>query len=189
MFEALKEFDTELFLFINGLHQPWLDQAMFYMTKAVFWIPVYIVLLYLIAKTYSWKIMLWSLLAIAVVITLSDRISVELFKEVFLRYRPTKNLVIGPIVHTVNDYRGGMYGFVSSHAANFFGITTFVVLLLRRQYPKIVPILVLWASFICYTRVYLGVHYPSDVVAGSLLGATIGFLVYKLFKHLVLKQQ
>lgn len=189
MFEALKEFDTELFLFLNGLHQPWLDQAMYYMTKAVFWIPVYIVLLYLIAKTYGWKIMLWSLLGIALVVTLSDRISVELFKEVFLRYRPTKNIILGPIVHTVNNYRGGMYGFVSSHATNFFGITTFVALLLRKKYPKIVPILVLWASLICYTRVYLGVHYPSDILVGSLLGATIGFSVYKLFKYLVLKER
>lgn len=189
MFEALKDFDREIFLFLNGLHQPWLDQAMFYMTKAVFWIPVYILLLYLIAKTYSWKIMLWSLLGLAVVITLGDRISVELFKEVFQRYRPSRNLEIGPIVHVVNDYRGGLYGFVSSHATNFFAISTYVALLLRKRYPLIVPLLILWASFICYTRIYLGVHYPSDILAGSLLGTTIGFSVYKLFKYLVLKER
>ena len=189
MFEALKDFDREIFLFLNGLHQPWLDQAMFYMTKAVFWIPVYLLLLYLIAKSYSMKTMLWSLLAIAVIITLCDRISVELFKEVFQRYRPSRNLEIGPIVHVVNDYRGGLYGFVSSHATNFFGIATFVILLLRKQYPKIVPLLVLWASFICYTRVYLGVHYPSDILVGSLLGASIGFSIYKLFKYLALRER
>lgn len=187
MLEALKEFDREIFLFLNGLHQPWLDQAMFYMTKAVFWIPVYLLLLYLIAKTYSWKIMLWSLLAIAVIITLGDRISVELFKNVFQRYRPSRNLEIGPIVHTVNDYRGGLYGFVSSHATNFFSISTFVILLLRKRYPPITPLLILWASLICYTRIYLGVHYPSDILAGTMLGVTIGFSIYKLFKYLVLK--
>ena len=189
MLESLEQFDQELFLFLNGLHQPWLDQVMFYMTKAVSWIPIYLLLLYLVVKTYDWKIMLWSLLAIAVVITLSDRISVELFKEVFQRYRPSRNLIIGPQAHIVNDYRGGLYGFVSSHATNFFGIATFVALLIRKNYPKAVPFLVLWASFICYTRVYLGVHYPSDIVAGSLLGATIGFSVYKLFKVLLLKEK
>lgn len=187
MLEALEEFDREIFLFLNGLHQPWLDQAMFYMTKAVFWIPVYLLLLYLIAKTYSWKIMLWSLLAVAVIVTIGDRISVELFKEVFQRYRPSRNIEIGPIIHIVNDYRGGLYGFVSSHATNFFGISTFVILLLRRRYPAITPLLILWASFICYTRVYLGVHYPSDILAGTMLGVVIGFLIYKLFKYLVLK--
>src|SRR5690606_21196231 len=150
---------------------------------------VYILLLYLIAKTYSWKIMLWSLLGLAVVITLGDRISVELFKEVFQRYRPSRNLEIGPIVHVVNDYRGGLYGFESSHATNFFAISTYVALLLRKRYPLIVPLLILWASFICYTRIYLGVHYPADILAGSLLGTTIGFSVYKLFKYLVLKER
>jgi len=187
--DSLQQFDQELFLFLNGLHQPWLDMPMFYMTKAVFWIPVYLFLLYLIGKTYSWKIMLWSLLAIAVVITLSDRISVELFKEVFQRYRPSRNLIIGPQIHIVNDYRGGLYGFVSSHATNFFGIATFVIHLLRKKYPLILPILVLWASLICYTRIYLGVHYPSDIFVGSILGATIGYSVYRLFHYLVLRSR
>lgn len=187
MLEALEVFDREIFFFFNGLHQPWLDQTMFYMTKAVFWTPVYLLLLYLIAKTYSWKIMLWSLLAIAVIITLGDRISVELFKNVFQRYRPSRNLEIGPLVHIVNDYRGGLYGFVSSHATNFFSITTFVILLLRKRYRGITPLLVLWASLICYTRVYLGVHYPSDILVGTMLGVTIGFSIYKLFKYLMLK--
>src|SRR5690554_1219266 len=160
---------------------------MFYMTKAVFWIPVYLYLLYLIAKTYNWKIMLWSLLAIAVIITLGDRISVELFKNVFMRYRPSRNLEIGSMVHVVNDYRGGLYGFVSSHATNFSSISTFVILLLRKRYRLITPLLIIWVLIICYTRVYLGVHYPSDILGGSMLGVVIGFLIYKLFKYIFLK--
>lgn len=189
MLESLEQFDQELFLFLNGLHQPWLDQLMFYLTKAVSWIPVYLILLYLIAKTYNWKIMLWSLLGVAVVIALGDRISVELFKEVFLRYRPSRNIDLGPHVHLVNGYRGGMYGFVSSHATNFFGIATFVGLLIRKKYPKALPWIVLWALFICYTRIYLGVHYPSDIFVGTLLGITIGYFVYRLFKALLLRER
>ena len=187
MIEFLKQCDRELFLFLNGLHKPWLDQAMFLMTKAVFWIPVYIMLLYLIAKNYSVKVMFWSLVAIAVIIALGDRISVMAFKDVFQRYRPTQNLEIGHLVHVVNDYRGGMYGFVSSHATNFFSISTFSALLLRKRHPFIVPFLLVWASLICYTRIYLGVHYPGDILAGALLGMLIGFIIFRLFKKYILK--
>ena len=107
MIEAIKEFDTELFLKINGMHSLWLDQLMFYMTNKLFWIPVYIILLILLKRTYNWKVFLWSLLGLALVLTLADQISVAFFKDVFLRYRPTHNLKIEDLVHTVNDYRGG----------------------------------------------------------------------------------
>lgn len=189
MLEAIKEFDTELFLKINGMHQPWLDQIMFYMTNAAFWIPVYIILLFLVKRTYNWKILLWSLLGLALVLTLADRISVEFFKEVFLRYRPTHNLKIGDTVYIVNDYRGGQYGFVSSHATNFFGIGTYISLLIRKKYPRVIPWIYLWVLVICYTRIYLGVHYPADIACGALLGTLIGFLVYQLFKYFILKRQ
>lgn len=189
MIDTLKEFDTALFLKLNGLHAPWLDPIMFYMTKAVFWIPVYIILLILIKRTYNWKIALWSLLGLALVITLADRISVELFKEVFLRYRPSHNLNLTDSVYIVNDYRGGKYGFVSSHATNFFGIGTFISLLIRKKYPRVLPWIYVWVLLICYTRIYLGVHYPADIACGALLGTLIGFLVYNLFKYFILKRR
>lgn len=182
MIEWLEEIDRALFLKLNGLHQPWLDQPMMIMTKAIYWIPVYIGMLYLIFKAYNWKTMLFSLLGVALVVTLGDRISVELFKEVFLRYRPSHNLDLDGLIYHVNGYRGGKYGFVSSHATNFFGIATFVFLLIRKQYLGWGIAILFWAALICYTRIYLGVHYPGDLFAGGLLGAVIGWFVFRLFR-------
>jgi undecaprenyl-diphosphatase len=189
MIEWLESLDQALFLKLNGLHHPWLDQLMYYMSEELFWVPVYLLFLWLIAKTYNWKIMLWSLLGVAVVVTLGDRISVELFKNVFERYRPSRNLEIGPMAHIVNDYRGGLYGFVSSHATNYFGIATFVALLLMQKYGWQTMWILLWAGLIAYTRIYLGVHYPADIAVGGLLGVGIGFVVYKLFVFAILRRQ
>ncbi len=189
MIDWLEKIDIEFFFQLNGLHQPWLDQPMHYMTKAIFWLPVYFLIAYMIIKTYDWKVFLWSLLGIVVIVTLCDRISVELFKEVFKRYRPSRNVEYGHLVHIVNDYRGGLYSFVSSHATNFFGISSFVFLLVRKNFKKAAPWLIVWAGLISYTRVYLGVHYPSDILVGSLLGAFIGYFTYLLFKRFLLRRE
>lgn len=186
MIDWLKEIDRDLFLWLNGLHHPWLDPVMYYMSSEFVWIPVYILMLWLIAKTYNKAVMFWTLLGIALVVTIGDRVSVELFKNVFQRYRPSRNLEIGPLVHIVNDYRGGLYGFVSSHATNFFGIATFVFLLLKKAFPKGAYLVLLWAALIAYTRIYLGVHYPADIFVGGLLGAGIGGGVFLLFKRYIL---
>ncbi len=186
MIEWLEDIDRQLFIWLNAFHKPWLDQLMYYMSEELFWLPVYLLFLWMILKAYDWKVMLWSLLGIALVITLCDRISVELFKNVFLRYRPSRNLEIGPLVHIVNDYRGGLYGFVSSHAANYFGIATFLFLLLKNHFPKGVRWLWPWAALIAYTRIYLGVHYPADIAVGAALGVFIGWLVYRAFHASIL---
>lgn len=188
MIDRLENIDQELFLWMNSLHAEWLDQPMYYMSEKLFWIPVYLFLIYLLVKSYDVKTALWSLLGVIVVVTLCDRISVELFKEVFQRYRPTHNLEIGNLVHTVNDYRGGMYGFVSSHAANFFGISTFLHLILRKAYGIKALWIFLWAGLIAYTRVYLGVHYPGDILCGGILGCFVGWVVYFFFNKLILKK-
>ncbi len=189
MIEAIEKFDTELFLKINGMHAAWLDPIMYYMTNALFWIPVYIILLILVKRTYNWKILLWSLVGLALVLVLADRISVVFFKDVFMRYRPTHNLKIQDLIHTVYGYKGGLYGFVSSHATNFFGIGTYISLLIRKKYPRAIPWIFIWVSLICYTRAYLGVHYPADLACGAILGFLIGLFVYFLFKQIVLKRQ
>lgn len=189
MIEWLESIDRALFLKLNSLHHPWLDQLMYYMSEKLFWVPLYLLLLWLIYKSYNLRVMLFSLLGVAIVVTLCDRISVELFKNVFERYRPSRNHEIGHLVHIVNDYRGGLYGFVSSHAANFFGVATFVALLLKQKYGLRTLWILAWAGLIAYTRIYLGVHYPSDIAVGGLLGMLIGFLVYKLFVFAILRKQ
>ena len=117
-----------------------------------------------------------------VLVVLTDQISVELFKENFKRYRPCHNLNIKHLIHLVGDGCGGLYGFVSSHATNTAGIATFLFLLLRKKFPKYSWLVFIWAALNSYSRVYVGVHYPADVMVGSLLGMAIGFFTFYLFK-------
>lgn len=129
------------------------------------------------------------LVSAAVCVALTDLISVHGFKETVQRYRPTHNTEIGHLVKTVvkpngEEYRGGIYSFVSSHAANFGGITVLVFLFFRRFSKKwywLFP----WLVLIAYSRIYLGVHYPSDLIVGGLLGAMIGSMIYLIAKKFI----
>jgi undecaprenyl-diphosphatase len=153
-------------------------------------IPLIVLLLLYIAKKFGWRFALGSLIGIGFVIFLADRISVELFKEVFQRWRPTHNLDLGPLVHTVTDfsgveYRGGRHSFVSSHATNFFGMAMFFWYIIKPDTRKIFFFIFGWASIVCYSRIYLGVHYPSDIICGGILGCLIGWAVGNLFMKFV----
>jgi undecaprenyl-diphosphatase len=118
------------------------------------------------------------LLGVAVLITMSDQTSVHLFKETFQRLRPCQQDDIAGLVHLVNDYCGGMYGFVSSHASNSFGIAVFTGLFLARRYYWI--IILAWAALVGYSRVYLGVHFPGDIIGGALLGSLLAYGLYRI---------
>lgn len=188
MIEKLSDIDVQLFLFLNGLRNPFLDFVFWWASQPLVWIPIYICLLYFVIRVYRWQsifVVLFALLSV----TLTDQISVHLFKDVFMRLRPCHNPSIAMQVHTLNGYCGGDYGFISSHAANYFGIASFLSILLYRKIRHFSLLVFIWVSVIAYSRVYLGVHYPADVVCGALVGMLIGFLLglsFHLFSTKVL---
>lgn len=158
--EWLEAVDRALFLSINGAHHPAVDALMVFISEKYTWIPVYLVIAILAQRKWGWKGLGLFIVFAALTVFLSDQSSVKLFKNVFERYRPCHNLDIGHLVHTVNDKCGGIYGFVSSHAANHFGISVFFAATLFKGSRSGWIILLLWAAFVSYSRIYLGVHYP-----------------------------
>lgn len=181
MVEWLNQIDTQLFLFLNGLHHPFLDPVMVFFSKKLSWLPVYLFFLYLIIKYYRWQSIM-VLLFVAVLISLSDQISVKAFKFVFERPRPCHEEELKPLIHLVNGRCGGAFGFVSSHAANSFALAGFLWLLLRSHFKLIGIVVFTYAFMVSYSRIYLGVHYPGDIVAGGMVGFLIAVGVYFLFR-------
>jgi undecaprenyl-diphosphatase len=186
MIEQLEHIDRLIVLYINGLHTPLLDEVMWIISGKLTWIPLYIFLAFLSYKKMGVKGMLIFLLGVLICIAFSDLASKYLFKEVFQRYRPSHNLLLEGKLHfyrisTTDLYKGGQYGFVSSHAANFWTLSTFYWFVFHSNYKRICYMLMFVATLICFSRIYLGVHYLSDVFVGGLLGVSIAFLVYRLF--------
>lgn len=183
--EQLLELDRKLFLELNSrFHSPWLDQLVMFLSSTEAWLPLYIFLLYLIIRHFkkeTWMV----LLAIALTITLADQVTSTFMKPFFERLRPTHDPELQALVHTVDDYRGRKFGFASSHAANTFGIATLMWLLLKLYRPWI-GLLFLWALGVGFTRVYLGVHFPGDILAGDVVGFLSALAVFYLF-HLLKK--
>jgi undecaprenyl-diphosphatase len=185
MIDQLLEYDREIFLYLNGLHAPWLDPVMLFATETLSWLPLYLYLVYLIFKDHQ-KEGLLVLVGIVLTIVLADQVTSTIMKPYFARFRPSHEPSLQTLVHIVNGYKGGKFGFASSHAANTFGTATFLFLLFGKT-RKWIALLFLWAAVVTYSRIYLGVHYPGDILVGALVGmlaALAGFTLYRWLKKI-----
>ena len=170
----LNNWDHQLFLFLNGLHVGWLDPVMTFISSEWGWLPLYAVLVYLVFKKYH-KQGFWILLGVAVLIICSDQISAHVFKPIFQRLRPCYDPEIEHLVHLPKGRPGGHYGFISSHAANTFALASFIYMTMRQHYKKIGWVMFSWAALVSYSRIYMGVHFPGDIICGAALGLILGF--------------
>lgn len=184
MIEFLTNLDTTVFLALNGMHLPWLDPVMWSLTGKFTWVPLYMLLTWGLYRKFQWRTATIYFVAVILTVVITDQVCGGALRASIGRLRPA-NLAnpISSLVHVVNDYRGGNYGFPSCHASNSFGLAVIMCLIMRRRW--FTWSLLAWAALNSYTRIYLGVHYPGDVLIGACVGSLTGWLMYLCASYLM----
>ncbi|MFS4456260.1 phosphatase PAP2 family protein [Maribacter sp. 2304DJ31-5] len=181
MLETLLELDKELFLYLNGLgNASWDNFWQFVTHSKLTSIPLYLLLLILSYKQLGLKNTVLLVVAVVLLITVSDQLS-NFFKYGVARLRPCHDPDVSPFMRLVKSYCGGKYGYFSAHASNSFAIAAFFGIVLRSRFKNFGIFLFIWAAFIAYSRVYIGVHFPLDIITGAVIGSLFGWVFAKLF--------
>lgn len=178
MVDEILSYDVRLFVFLNGLGSETYDGLWLLITKQTNWIPLFLVLLYLIFKKIGAKQTLYLLLFVAVLIAFTDQVT-NLFKNGFQRLRPCNNPEINDVIRIVKSSKS--FSFFSGHAASSMAVTSFLYLILKRYY-KYSYLLFLWPLVFAYSRIYLGLHYPLDIFSGYVFGLFSGFMMYTIYQ-------
>ena len=177
------QLDQDILLFVNSLHCTFFDYFMKACSDKYVWIPFYLALFLLVIHTFGLKKAGLVLLFIGLTILLTDQITASLIRPMVCRLRPANpDNPLSAVVHIVDGYRGGSYGFPSSHAANTAGLAFFVIHLFRRK--PMTWLMTGWMVLVCYSRMYLGVHFLGDILVGIVIGALIGILMSRLCEKL-----
>lgn len=181
MLECLQQADEQLMLFLNGFHTPFWDNFMWIYTGKWIWVPMYAMILYVLCKNFKPGACILTVVAIALTITFADQVCATLIRPLVERMRPSNvNNPLSEMIHILNGKRGGRYGFPSCHASNSFALAFFLLFLFKDRMLSL--FIILWATLNCYTRIYSGVHYPGDLLAGMLVGLCGAFLIYRLYR-------
>tara|TARA_R110002050_G_scaffold298901_1_gene463102 strand:- start:41060 stop:41629 length:570 start_codon:yes stop_codon:yes gene_type:complete len=188
MIDQLVQYDKELFLFLNNLGTAQWDGFWLFMTNKWSSVPLYALLAFFTYKVFGLKRLLMTLVAIALLILVTDQLA-NFFKYGVQRLRPCHDHELQAVMRLVKSSCGGKFGYFSAHAANSFAVATFFTALLRTKYKYIGLFLFLWASVVAYSRIYIGVHFPLDVVTGIIIGTFLGGMFQQLFLKAVSKYQ
>lgn len=172
--------DYRLTLLLNGSDYAVIDTIAMACTKTVTWIPLYVALLFVLLRRRQWREMVAIVVSLGLCVLIADQIASGVFKPLVCRPRPSHDPALAGLVRIVGGYRGGEYGFFSSHAANTFAVTTFVAKLQRSRW--VTGTLLLWAVVNCWTRVYLGLHFVSDILCGIVCGVVVGYAVFWAYR-------